>query len=849
MFEITESTLFSRAFELLDLKEGDVFRPRPFNIMSQFASSEPSLKSQIFKDLSRVLAKSLTMRVGSGYYLENDTKKLSYLIPEPDLYIHRERGIGFNLERQLVNLCHLQISCTRFSDMNDLNTQDYLHYIPGLTGIDRVYHILKHYLDYFHFNLRPNYYVNSVYYQEVKYLFMNETVCLQELYELLELLSKHYVSEGGFGRNVSHALRVEVFIKHLSALFRYKTNKLLLSGDVESNPGPSILGMRLTQQLFFNLSSIEFKNLESLFLRDEKVGIFNVFNQEFLKEKTDPYFKVLCDNDNCFIDTGDHIDEKLEPYINLTNFINLSVQKCFNIIVFIVDDNKSYLIRTAMTDYTLCFVIDNNLKENFVYVPNYDLNSKLRKSKMSMVQMNCEVGGLLFPGEMLNFSIDGLSDHRPIMYDNIIVTQFDYTKYTSQQCQIFFDDCLKRHDINFSRAEYVATKNSMYAPKPKHFDSHYNVDDYIKNNISMYNKQAEKEDRIDVPYIQHLQVHNYGGGKVFYPLSCAGSIVINGLATREDKLQFASLFSSMPRRIFSKFVINTNNIFVIHRTYLMAKDSSNEIKVFGAINYIVVISPEMRPVTLLAIVSYVEKVFQTCQVISAYSINYGPYRSEFLLLDEGEMNFANIDVIKLECRHKQNVLSEIQYSLKAFMTEYSKRVTDSSLATKIPNIRRILEAQNFKVLIRRETKLNKEGLTLLLHEKNFDTITPTMSFTEVDDRFAYEFGLPLYTRDALAPRLNKRFDTPRMEQLLNCDKSLEVLLSYTTGCFPKGKLKILNKYQVQLPCEFITSVDNPMLHRHTCTLSFQSFKKYSEKVFLHNTFDCNKNLCLNVYLR
>lgn len=108
----------------------------------------------------------------------------------------------------------------------------------------------------------------------------------------------------------------------------------------------------------------------------------------------------------------------------------------------------------------------------------------------------------------------------------------------------------------------------------------------------------------------------------------------------------------------------------------------------------------------------------------------------------------------------------------------------------------------------------------------------------------------------MSVRINERSNDLRDETMITREKALGICLSFTNECETKSKYKsglrllsrIDNRGQekqllLQLPCGYITTVNNPMIHLHRCVFEFHKMlPKYGFSDMMmtgHNIYNCN----------
>lgn len=695
-------------------------------------------------------------------------------------------------------------------------------------------------------------------------------MCAQMRYEVINYVDAKFFSlyeKIIAGSRVMH--EHELMANCLKVFLEYDAcdRLLILSGDVETNPGPTFNTNNMEVQALkfgdhhFNLSrvcvirnitlpldDIEFSNLKSLFSIDINLSVFTAYEPiSPLNEATLEYNSILS-NPADLNALNDILDEYTQPRIPYAQFVNLAYTTGMNTVLFDVDANKAFLIRMMNVDYALCYLISDKFVNECSVPYQCSVTDELKFTSIRRVELSSTVSNLLFSGEMLSF-VNVPRRLRPEKLEYCIINVYDYSANSMCQLQIEQRWISDDRTVDHTRSDMIKLKSEIHPPRPNyHVVGNYTVDTvkgYAHKNVSAFNLKFPNA--ISLPYYEKsvYQNDNIGQGRYLFTQSYAGIIIINVDSYDDDKLMFAQVYNAMPKRLFSEYAYNTNSVFCVHRTYIELNESDK--LVTGVITYNILLNNSRVPIRLFATLSTLERIYQTLQPISVYSIRKSVDTNayEFNIISNGGLIISGDDILTINATYDDFITSTLGDSINKLLYEFDLMCLVALRRINVPNARRLLDDVSTKIIIARQTQQPLKGI-LQFSQNEFKLIVPTYSVISNVSKDTLECGLPLYVRNSLAPRINRRFQSVRMEQTAPMDKALSTLCSFTLNCKATFGISMVGHYLVALPCGILSMVDNPLLHRHTCTLKYHGFN-ITTRACIHNSFDCTHQGCNTIY--
>jgi hypothetical protein len=546
-----------------------------------------------------------------------------------------------------------------------------------------------------------------------------------------------------------------------------------------------------------------------------------------------------------------------------------------NVLVIDYDVKKIYFTRVCETDLTICLLVTNFAVTGSVQIlfegerglmqtqEGGESNSSEVKDELlyvTRVVITPEAIAALLPGECIRldnvttpYNVYGLA--------TITETIYNYNTGISMQYQVEREGRVRkfnRFGRNFNRWDMLSLKNKVYEPRPKPFGAEQMIDDelagYARQNIEMYIRDHPST-RVTIPGAKCVR-EEVGGVRnssraYYYPMSHAGTSIINNQYGGEHEREYACLYGSAPKKIFSKYVQNTNGLITIMRTYSKAfreaEDSVDAVnpdeKVFcdTMVNYCAVIDNNGRVSHIIAVTSYTERISQTmlCNIVYEVTLDNSIYG--FRIIDREGVNLDH-DV-------GSDQISEAGYdTLRKGIIALEKRISTATIdilaREGIPNARTMIRHKELYIAFGRGDGLANKRVTLDVNRFREYPIASNIEWYDL--RMLLDHGLPLYARDSLAVRLNRRSRSAVQEGCMTSVIANEVLASFVTGCKAVGPLEMLDARRlVKLPCGWVSAIDNPMLHRHSCTLGLHALTNANRNLKIHSAYKCSG--CNNVY--
>nr|BAB20437.1 BmCPV-1 p101 [Bombyx mori cypovirus 1] len=651
-------------------------------------------------------------------------------------------------------------------------------------------------------------------------------------------------------------------------VFRSNYDLLKLCGDIESNPGPvtwsslSVEAITLCPPIRIP-SDDEVKSLvPTLFSSDEVCNIFKEYN---IIDPSDSVQTMTLFN--TLRSKGDTFSE-LSKQFHLTDVLNtanrfkvseklmMSIAFGMNIVVIDHENNQAYLTRTCDTDQTLFLLISKEIGSDSVSVP-FVGDDETHVRYVSRVTITSEISHALFPGEALK-PVDGSEFFDSPALDVFYEMSCDYGIDELVQLLVpnDYDIGMIRSEFNvprtqWSRFDVLSRKNPVYPPRPQPYGmgplNDEQAKEYAKASIRIFNT-ACPEHKIAIPviYTDDEIVSCNKSSRYYYPTSHAGTSIINHKQCAADNKQLAPLFGSTPKKLFSKYVSQTNGVFLLMRIYI--REIDNDVFDSGVIYVTLRVGNDGIGTHVILTTSYLERIGQSMLVNHVYKIKRmdSKYYFQFLevegLVSEDE---KNRDMLQEICSENDDVIKTLYQQINKTEREISRQIGNVLKEHNSVNGRAIMKRADFRLVMHETDEVRSKQISVSVHR--FKVLQIPVFTHLITVKSEIEYGIPLFVRDALVPRIKRRLTSTKQEQHLTSDEAYEINASYRTGC--KAVMNLLVKGDlVRLPCGMITTVDNPILHKHSCTLDLHALTGSGigpRKLRIHSAFKCSK--CHKVY--
>nr|ABB17215.1 unknown [Operophtera brumata cypovirus 18] len=647
------------------------------------------------------------------------------------------------------------------------------------------------------------------------------------------------------------------------AVFKSNYDLLKLCGDVESNPGPrtfnalNVDNITLCAPIKIPSDDDVGNIIDTLFSKDI---VYNIFQEYALIDPstdmpTATLFELLCSREAelttlrsqfALADECNSADRFL-----VSEKLTLSIALGVNLVIIDHENNKAYLTRTCNTDETLCLLVSKSVGTDSVRIP-FQGEHVTYLRYVSRVTTSSEILHALFPGETLKIITSKTFFETPSLS---VFTEdtFDYAKGTVTQLLIpnkyDTDSIVKTFNVprvKWTRFDVIAGKNEIYPPRPQIYGSGPLNDEqakkYAKASIRIFNKACpEHEIKIPVIHTDDEIINSNKAARYYYPTSHAGTSIINHKQCAGDAQRLAPLFGSTPKKLFSKYVSQTNGVFLLSRIYVRELD--NEVFDSGVIYVTLRVGNDGIGTHVILTTSYLERICQSMLVNHVYKIERINGRLSFVFLEvEGLVSAEDEkrDLMAELGEENPDILRALYSQVIKIEREIARHIGNVLKEMNIVNGRAIMKRSDFRLVMHDSDGAKPNQLSLNVNR--FSTINiPTFSF-DITVKSEIEYGVPLYIRDSLAPRIKRRLMSTKQEQNLSSDEALEINPSYRTMCEARYPLEVFGD-QVRLPCGMITTVDNPMLHKHSCTIGLHALTRSEQsdtKLRIHSAFKCGK---------
>nr|AAO32344.1 polyprotein [Dendrolimus punctatus cypovirus 1] len=652
------------------------------------------------------------------------------------------------------------------------------------------------------------------------------------------------------------------------AVFRSNYDLLKLCGDVESNPGPTTWSSLSVEAITLCApikipSDDEVKSfLPTLFSSDK---VYNIFKEYDIIDPSDSVqtmtlFNTLRSKGEAF--------SKLSEQFSLTDVLNtanrfkvseklvMSIAFGMNIVVIDHENNQAYLTRTCNTDQTLFLLISKEIGSDSVSVPFVGEDGDHLRY-VSRVTLTSEISHALFPGEALK-PVDGSTFFESPTLDVFYEMSYDYGIDELVQLLIpnKYDISMIRSKLDvprtpWSRFDVLNQKNPTYPPRPQPYGmgpmNDEQAKEYAKASIRIFNT-ACPEHKIAIPviYTDDEIVSSNKSSRYYYPTSHAGTSIINHKQCVTDNKQLAPLFGSTPKKLFSKYVSQTNGVFLLMRVYVRELD--NDVFDSGVIYVTLRVGNDGIGTHIILTTSYLERIGQSMLVNHVYKIRRadGEYDFQFLevegLVSDDE---KDRDMLQEICSENDDVIKALYQQINKTEREISRQIGNVLKEHNSVNGRAMMKRADFRLVMHETDEVRSKQISVSVHR--FKVLQIPVFTHIVTVKSEIEYGVPLFVRDALIPRIKRRLTSTKQEQHLSSDEAYEINASYRTGC--KAVMSLLVEGDlVRLPCGMITTVDNPILHKHSCTLGLHALTGSAtgpKKLRIHSAFKCSK--CHKVY--
>lgn len=564
---------------------------------------------------------------------------------------------------------------------------------------------------------------------------------------------------------------------------------------------------------------------------------------------------------------------RFSSLINIREGILIARMCGINILMIDFDDNSSTLIRVSDTNTTYCMLLSDDSYDHSQIV---EYNGKQRY--MSWVTINPIALKLLYQGECI-YS-ESVWPLKTMQCSVLSVTNYYYNTCTYDQLTIVdFPIINMDHDDFKEDPSIIAAQQNDDGLG----NYSYNTEISIQNNIRYYNTVFTDSPALVVDdNIRHVVQLN---GTRTIPKYNGGSSVVNVKKVQHWDQHASYLYAGLPKRLFLAHV--TSGDLAICLKYYLFKDQrcpegifNNVISLYGILDECGIINK------VVVAVSYLQRVNESGLVYITYPIDrenrcidLSSGFHEGLIGDKYfnvlEWLFTNYEYRDIQ-KNQEEIFDkitwielEVREQLTKYLTTFNRK---SSSICEVSKFKKLTSkfGGGFSHIVRKEDVINMFfGYVMAINHNRpryingrflinatiFAYLEPDISYNEVKSEFDFTFGIPLSVRDSCAMRVDLT-QLPNGERNCTSDQSLNALISFTTYCRPatglyinqhnilKNKeyvlqwdgLRILGR-NVILPCGYVTTIDNRLLHRHNCMKIYHHISSVDDEIAKRNRLD------------
>lgn len=626
-------------------------------------------------------------------------------------------------------------------------------------------------------------------------------------------------------------------------------------------------------------------DVKSIFNKPKKFGFDMTFiTNDITKPQPIQYINKLDDSlrENVSNILDKYIPDDLCQFSTLINIKHgiLIARMCgINVLMIDYDENSSTFLRVSDTNTTYCMMISDE-----PYQHSQRTEDKGRIRYMSWITMNPIALKLLYQGECI-FSECAW----PLATNQchiITITNYYYDTCTYDQLTIEqFPAIHMQHDSYQEDPSIIAA-----------IDNNDGLGNYVynptlamRNNIRYFNSVFTDSPALVVDDdVRHVVQLN---GTRSIPKYNGGSSIINVKCVNHWDEYASYLYAGLPKRLFLAHI--TSGDLVICLKHYLLQDHKCIDGIFNTVVSLYGVLDECGCINkVVAAISYLERVNESGLIYITYPVDrdnrcidlYNGFSEGLVGTDDLNIlewvfnNCESKDVKRnqLEIFDKITWIElEVRQQLVNYLTTFNRK---SSSNYEVSRFKRLTSkfGGGFSVVIKPEDVVNMFfGYVInlmpnkpryvngrfLIDATIFSKLEPDISLSEVT-KFAVDFtlGIPLSVRDSIAMRIDLT-QLPNGERNCTSDQNLNSLISFTTYCRPTTGLlidntnvlnnkchvlqwddiKVVGK-NVVLPCGYVTTIDNRLLHRHSCMRKYHHISHTDDEIAKRNRLESIRNM-------